>query len=65
MSVKGTTRNDFNPDLVITLIENNKRCDEWGRILGEACCVIYGLRKELTKVKQSLKDINTDPSHFE
>lgn len=65
MSVKGTTRNDFNTSLVRHMVEATEKCNEWGRIMGEACCAIDGLRAELMILKRAIKDINTDPGHFE
>jgi len=61
MKVKGTTRNDFDTKLVMTLLCSDAEAD-FERILGEACCVIDGLRADLDAVYKCVKQLS-DVSH--
>lgn len=50
MSIRLTTRNDFSPVYVMSLVQNDDLpADEWRRILEEACHRIVKLEQEIRK----------------
>jgi len=63
MSVKGTTRNDFDTDLIRKLLCTDDEAD-FEIILGEACCVIDGLRKDMQIIKSAVRGIDTNRSFW-
>lgn len=56
MKSKGTNRHDFDPQTVLKLLKNESLSHKDAlRILENSCCVVTGLRKDLTQLVDSLK----------
>lgn len=64
MKVKGTTRNDFDPQIVLQLLKNEEPI-EYTRILEEACHVIEGLRRDLGHLKDSIALLDISVGQWE